>query len=299
MLASDRVELTPARACPPSAISSHPVACGTLRIVRVALVQMTSTDDLAGNLGAAASFVAEAAAAGAQLVALPENFAFLRREGKPIPCAQELDGEIVGRLRELAREQRIWLLGGSFPERIPGDPRVHNTSVVCRPDGSIAAVYRKIHLFDVDLAAQGGGKFLESAVVAPGKQVVVAPTPFGGIGLSVCYDLRFPELYRAHAAQGARFLAVPSAFARETGRDHWEVLLRARAIENQAFVLAPAQWGQHSEDRVSHGRSLVVDPWGVVLAQAPDRACVVLAECDLAAQDRTRAALPCLDHRVI
>jgi predicted amidohydrolase len=265
--------------------------------VRVAVVQMTSTDDLEVNLEAASAFVEEAAAAGAALVALPENFAYLRREGKPIPCAQGLDGEIVTRLRALARSRAIWLLGGSFPERIPGDARVHNTSVLCASDGSLAAVYRKIHLFDVDLAAQGGGRFAESAAVAPGAEVVVAPSPFGGIGLSICYDLRFPELYRQHAARGARILAVPSAFARETGRDHWEVLLRARAIENQAFVLAPAQWGQHGEDRASHGRSLVVDPWGVILAQAPDRACVVTAECDLAHQERIRAALPCLDHR--
>jgi predicted amidohydrolase len=265
--------------------------------VRVAVVQMTSTDDLAGNLEAAVGFVREAAEAGAELVALPENFAYLRREGSPIPCAQGLDGEIAAKLRELARAHRIWLLGGSFPERIAADPRVHNTSVLCGPDGAIEAVYRKIHLFDVDLAAHGGGRFLESAAVAPGKEVVVATTAFGGIGLSVCYDLRFPELYRAHAARGARFLAVPSAFARETGRDHWEVLLRARAIENQAFVLAPAQWGQHGPDRASHGRSMVVDPWGVVLAQAPDRACVAVAECDLAAQDRVRESLPCLSHR--
>ena len=265
--------------------------------MRVAVVQMTSTDDLQGNLAAAGAFVREAAAAGSELVALPENFAYLRREGRPIPCAQGLDGEIVKRLCGLAREERVWLLGGSFPERIPGDPRVHNTSIVCTPEGEVAAVYRKIHLFDVDLTARGGGKFMESAAVAPGEEVVVAATPFGGIGLSVCNDLRFPELYREHAARGARFLAVPSAFTRETGRDHWEVLLRARAIENQAFVLAPAQWGQHSEDRASHGRSLVVDPWGLVLAQAPDRACVVMADCELDHQDRLRAALPCLAHR--
>src|SRR3990172_12119380 len=223
--------------------------------MRVAVVQMTSTDDLAANLAAASAFVAEAAAGGAALVALPENFAYLRREGQAIPCDQDLDGEIVTRLRALAREGSLWLLGGSFPERIPGDARVHNTSVLCSPDGEIAALYRKIHLFDVDLAAQGGGRFRESAAVAAGKDVVVAATPFGGIGLSVCYDLRFPELFRAHAARGARFLAVPRAFARETGRDHWEGLLRAGATEEPALGVAPARWGQHSEDRASHGRS--------------------------------------------
>jgi predicted amidohydrolase len=133
--------------------------------------------------------------------------------------------------------------------------------------------------------------------VAPGNDLVVAETPFGGVGLSVCYDLRFPELYRALSARGARFLMVPSAFARETGRDHWEVLLRARAIENQCFVVAPAQWGQHSLDRASHGRALIADPWGVVLGVAPDRPGVVVAECDLAQLERVRASLPALQHR--
>ena len=265
--------------------------------MRVAALQMCSTDDLAANLAAAAGLVTEAAHAGATLAALPENFAFLRREGEPIPCAQSLDGEIVETLRKLARAHSLWLLGGSFPEAVPGEGRVHNTSVLIAPDGSLAAVYRKIHLFDVDLRAQGGGCYQESARVAPGAEVVVADTPFGGVGLSVCYDLRFPELYRAHSARGARFLCVPSAFARETGRDHWEVLLRARAIENQCFVLAPAQCGVHSPNRASHGRSLIVDPWGVIFAQAPDRPCLVVAECDLDHQDRLRAALPCLGHR--
>jgi predicted amidohydrolase len=258
---------------------------------------MCSSDDLAANLRAAAALVAEAAGAGAELVALPENFAYLRREGTPVPCAQPLDGPIVEALREWARTHRIWLLGGSFAEAVLCSERVHNTSVLLAPDGSLAAVYRKIHLFDVDLRAQGGNSYHESAAVAPGGEVVVAETPFGGVGLSVCYDVRFPELYRALVARGARFLLVPSAFARETGRDHWEVLLRARAIENQCFVIAPAQWGQHSPDRASHGRALIADPWGVLLGVAPDRPGVVIADCDLAQQDRVRASLPALEHR--
>jgi len=264
--------------------------------VRVAAIQMCSTDDLPANLAAAGRLVEDAARSGAKLVALPENFAFLRREGAPIPCAQPLGGEIVETLRKLARAHSLWLLGGSIPEAAP-DGRVHNTSVLLAPDGSLAAVYRKIHLFDVDLSAQGGARFQESARIAPGSEVVMAETPFGGLGLSVCYDLRFPELYRALAARGARFLLVPSAFARETGRDHWEVLLRARAIENQCFVIAPAQWGQHSAERASHGRALIVDPWGVLLGVAPDRPAIVLADCDLEQQDRIRAALPVLRHR--
>lgn len=265
--------------------------------MRVALVQMTSTDDVAANLLAASRLVEEAATRGAKLIALPENFAFLRREGRPIACAQGLDGEILGCLRDLARRLQIRILGGSFPEAMPNDERVFNTSVLISPAGEIEAVYRKIHLFDVDLGASGGGVYRESAVVAPGREVVVAQTPDAVIGLSVCYDLRFPELYRELAARGAQILAVPSAFTRETGKDHWEVLLRARAIENQAFVIAPAQCGRHSESRASHGRSLIVDPWGLVLAQGGDQPCVVLADCDLGELARIRASLPALKHR--
>jgi predicted amidohydrolase len=265
--------------------------------MQVSVVQMTSTDDVAANLAAASKFVAEAAERGAELVALPENFAFLRREGEPIPCAQGLDGEIVGTLRQLAARHRVWLLGGSFPEARPGDERVHNTSVALAPDGRLAAVYRKIHLFDVDLSAQGGLVYRESERVAPGGEPVALETPFGVIGLSICYDLRFPELYRALAQRGARFLAVPAAFARETGRDHWEVLLRARAIENQAFVLAAAQVGDHGGGRSSYGRSMIVDPWGLVLARAPDAPGPVLADCRLEQQDAVRRALPALQHR--
>jgi len=264
--------------------------------MRVAALQMTSTDDVAANLAAAAELVAEAAGRGAAFAALPENFAFLRREGAPIPCAQGLEGEIVGSVRAWAREHGLWLLGGTFPEAT-ADGRVHNTSVLASPEGEVRAVYRKIHLFDVDLRSRGGDVLRESDHVAPGEEVVVAETPFGGVGLSVCYDLRFPELYRAQAARGAHFLCVPSAFTRETGRDHWEVLLRARAIENQAFVVAPAQVGRHSPERASHGRALVVDPWGLVLAQAADRPGVIVAECRREDLDRVRRALSALEHR--
>jgi predicted amidohydrolase len=264
--------------------------------VRVAVIQMRSVDDVATNLASARELVIDAARAGAELVALPENFAFMRSEGLAFPCAQGLDGEIVATLKALAREHGLWLLGGTFPEAA-GDGRVHNTSVLLSPGGEIEAVYRKIHLFDVDLREQGGGHFQESKSIAAGSEVVCAKTPFGVIGLSICYDLRFPELYRRHADAGARWLTVPSAFAKETGRDHWEVLLRARAIENQCFVLAPAQWGQHTPARASHGRSVVIDPWGVVLAVAPDRPCAVVADCDLAQLERIRASLPALEHR--
>jgi predicted amidohydrolase len=257
---------------------------------------MCSGDDLPANLAQAGQLIDEAAAAGAAWIALPENFAYLRREGAPFPCAQDLGGEIVGFVAERAQRLGIWILGGSFPEKAEGE-RVHNTSFLISPEGEVAAVYRKIHLFDVDLSEHGGGSFQESKSISPGDEVVVAQTPFGGVGLSICYDLRFPELYREMSSRGVRFVAVPAAFAPETGRDHWEVLLRARAIESQAFVVAPAQWGRHSPDRASYGRSLLVDPWGLVLARAPDRPGVIVADCDLDAQDRMRRALPVLAHR--
>jgi predicted amidohydrolase len=264
--------------------------------MRVALVQMTSTDKLSENLDSAQRAVREAAERGAEFIALPENFAFLRREGKPIVCAQGLDGEIVETVRELASRHRVPILAGTFAEVIEGDQRVYNTSALISEAGRIAAVYRKIHLFDVDLG-ESGGVFRESAFTAPGEEVVVAETAFGRVGLSVCYDVRFPELYREMAARGADWITVPSAFAPETGKVHWEVLLRARAIENQAFVLAPAQCGRHSPDRASHGRSLIVDPWGRILAEAGDEPGIVVADCDPDELTRVRASLPALLHR--
>jgi predicted amidohydrolase len=265
--------------------------------VRVAIVQLCSTDDLQSNLAHAEKGIAEAAERGATFVALPENFAFMRREGEPFPCAQGRDGEILHALSSWARTHRIWLLGGSFPEAIPDSRRVYNTSVMLSPDGVEAARYRKIHLFDVTLGRDGSDSYRESAHFASGDRVVSCETPFGGVGLSICYDLRFPELYRSLVDRGARWIVVPSAFARETGRDHWEVLLRARAIESQCFVLAPAQCGQHSADRASYGRSMIVDPWGLVIAQAGDEPCVLVAECRDAEIDRVRTAIPALAHR--
>ena len=258
---------------------------------------MTSRDDLEANLKVAREFVGIAAGRGAELVALPENFAYLRREGEGFGCAQGLDGEIVGVLRELAREHGLWLVGGTFPEAIARDRRVHNTSVLIAPSGDCIAHYRKLHLFDVDLASSGGDSYRESDTFAPGEDVVVAETPFGPIGLSVCYDVRFPELYRRMADRGARWICVPSAFTPQTGKDHWEVLLRARAIENQAFVLAPAQCGRHSAERSSYGRSLIIDPWGLVLAQAGDRPGVIVADCELEDLERIRQAVPALANR--
>jgi predicted amidohydrolase len=263
----------------------------------LAAIQVCSTDDLQGNLKRANELVSLAADRGAELACLPENFAFMRREGTAFPCAQSLDGEIVSGLQQLAQRRGLWLLGGTFPETIPGQKRVHNTSVLVSPAGELVAVYRKIHLFDADLGAEGGGAFRESETFAPGHEVVVAETPFGGLGMSVCYDLRFPELYREMSGRGARLIAVPSAFTPQTGRDHWEVLLRARAIEAQAFVVAPAQCGVHSLDRASYGRSMIIDPWGLVLARAGDRPCVIVADCQSAELERIRTAVPALKNR--
>ena len=262
--------------------------------ILAAAVQMTSTADTERNLAAAEGLVEEAASRGAALVGLPENFAYLRAEGQPVPEAQALDGPWVGRMSSLARRLKITLLLGSLPERVPGDVRVRNTSVLLGPDGRTLAVYRKIHLFDIDLP--GMEHLKESRSVVPGEEVVLAEAPFGPMGLSICYDLRFPELYRELTRRGARILAVPSAFTERTGKAHWEVLLRARAIENLAYVLAPAQVGTHGPGRASHGQAMIVDPWGAVLAQAPEGEGVALAELDFPRQDRIRRELPALNH---
>ena len=265
--------------------------------MRVAIVQLCSTDDLNANLARAEEGVLEAVDRGATFVALPENFAYMRREGEAFPCAQGPDGEILHALSAWARTHRIWLLGGTFPEAIPGDDRVYNTSVMFSPEGSEIARYRKIHLFDVSLGPNGEDSYQESRHFAPGDQVTAAATPFGVVGMSICYDVRFPELYRALIERDARWIVVPSAFARETGKDHWEVLLRARAIECQAFVVAPAQCGHHSDDRASYGRSLIIDPWGLVIARGGDEPCVIVAECREQEVDRVRKSIPALSHR--
>lgn len=279
--------------------SGEPRADDHVNNVRVAIVQVCATDDLTRNLDEAARGIAEAADRGARLIALPENFAFMRREGGRFPCVQDADGEIVRALSAWAKTHGVWLLGGTFPEALPdpGDERVYNTSVLFAPDGGEAARYRKMHLFDVALGSDGQDSYQESTHFAPGEDVVVADTPFGGIGLSVCYDLRFPELYRAMIPRDPNWIMVPSAFTRETGKDHWEVLLRARAIESQTFVLAPAQCGEHSSDRASYGRSMIIDPWGLVLAQAGDEPAVILADCSLDHLRRVRRAIPALEHR--
>jgi predicted amidohydrolase len=265
------------------------------RRFRVAAAQLTSTADAAANLEASERLARRAAREGAQLVAFPENFAFLRREGEPLPEAKALADGPAAWAAGLARELGLWILAGSVAERTRGGRRVHNTSVLVAPDGRFAAVYRKIHLFDAEVP--GSGTLRESDVVAPGRRVVVARTPLGRLGLSICYDLRFPELYRALAARGAEVLFVPSAFTHYTGSHHWETLLRARAIENQAWVVAPAQSGRHGPRRRSWGHTMVVDPWGAVVAYREQGTGLVVADVDLDRVDAVRKAMPCQSHR--
>ncbi len=259
-----------------------------------AAVQMTSTTEVERNLDAAEDLVERAAARGASFVGLPENFAFLRSEGQPVPEPQDLDGPWVSRMSALALRLRVTLLLGSLPERVPGDTRVRNTSVLLGPDGQTIAVYRKIHLFDIDLP--GMEHLKESRSVLPGDDVVVAETPIGPVGLSICYDLRFPELYRELARRDARVLCVPSAFTERTGKAHWETLLRARAIENLAYVFAPAQVGHHGGGRESHGNAMIVDPWGTVVARVADGEGVAVAELEFDRLARLRRELPALAH---
>jgi predicted amidohydrolase len=267
--------------------------------MRAAVVQLNAQDDVFENLSRVRHWVGRAAAAGAQLVALPENFAFMGEEGTKRELAERVDGAtpgpVLGALIEGAREHGVWIVGGGMPERSEDVARPFNTSVLVSPRGEIAATYRKVHLFDVSLP--DGTTLRESASTSAGSEAVTAEVLGVPLGLSVCYDLRFPELYRRLVGQGARVVTVPAAFTLTTGKDHWHVLLRARAIENQVYILAPAQHGKHPRGRQTYGKSAIVDPWGEVVAQCSEGEGFAVAELDLAYQDRVRSALPALLHR--
>jgi predicted amidohydrolase len=262
--------------------------------VRVAAVQLNSNGDKQRNLAAAERLVREAARAGAEFIALPEKWNLLAGGEELVAGAELLDGPSLSAARGWAADHGVHLLAGSISERGGEGERASNTSVLIDPDGEDVAVYRKIHMFDVDA---GGVSYRESEHERPGEEPVVASLGELTLGMTVCYDLRFPELFRILALRGARVIAVPSAFTLATGRDHWEVLLRARAIEDQVFVVAPNQSGEAPPHYSSFGRSMIVDPWGVVLATAPDGEGFVLADLDLAAQDRVRESLPSLANR--
>jgi len=261
--------------------------------VRAAVVQLNSNGEKARNLAAAERLVHAAAADGAELVALPEKWNLLAAGEELLAGAEPLDGPSLSAARGWARELGIHLLAGSVCEA-GAVARAFNTSVLIGPDGDDLAVYRKIHMFDVDV---DGVSYRESEHEEPGEEIVTAAVGDLTLGLSVCYDLRFPELYRILALRGACIVTVPSAFTAATGRDHWEVLLRARAIEDQVFVLAPNQVGKAPPHFNSHGRSAIVDPWGVVLATVPGGEGFAAADLDLDAQERVRESLPSLANR--
>jgi predicted amidohydrolase len=263
--------------------------------MRAAAVQLNSTADLDRNLEQADRFTRAAAADGAQLVVLPEKWSALGRGDVLHAGAQPLDGPAITWARSVARELAIDLVAGSIAERLEGAQRLRNTSVHVGPDGNVHATYRKVHMFDVVVE---GTVYRESEHEDPGDEVVLSATAGGlELGLSICYDIRFPELYRILALRGARIFSVPAAFTVPTTRDHWEILLRARAIENQAFVVAANQIGEFEPGRASGGRSMIVDPWGLVLALAPDRPGHIVADLDLPAQARIRSELPALANR--
>jgi predicted amidohydrolase len=264
------------------------------RKMTAAAIQMSSKPDKEENKETAEALIRVAASAGAELVALPELWSCHGLDEVYRENAERVPGPTTEFLGNVARELGVYLLGGSILEGEPGAERLSNTSTFFDPSGEMTAVYRKIHLFDVKVSDKD---YLESANIAPGKEIVTAKAGAATLGLSVCYDVRFPELYRLLALRGAEILAVPAAFTLQTGKDHWEILLRARAVENQAFVVAPAQWGRKADGRWTYGRSMIVDPWGTVLATCSDRDGYALATLDLDYLDRFRAEFPALANR--
>ena len=262
---------------------------------RAACVQLRSSEDVATNIQDASRLIREAARTGAQFVATPENTSLMAADGgaKLANSFDEAHDPALPAFAALAKELNIWLLIGSLHIRVDGD-KTANRSFLMGPDGTIKTRYSKIHLFDVDL--DGGERYRESSSVAGGDKAVVADTPWGGIGLSICYDMRFPHLYRALAKKGAFAFTAPSAFTVPTGQAHWHVLLRARAIENGAFMIAPAQGGTHPNGRKTYGHSLIIDPWGTVLAEAGTEPGVIFADIDPALSKEVRGKLPSLHH---
>ncbi len=262
---------------------------------RAACIQLTAGREMAANIETACALVRRAREAGAELVLLPENATMIepRPEAAVAKAPPEDAHPGLAAFQELARETGAWILIGSLSIRAGAD-KIANRSLLLDAEGGIVARYDKLHLYDVDL--RSGETYRESKTVRPGRRAVLAPTPWGLLGLTICYDLRFPQLYRTLAQAGARFLSVPSAFTRTTGRAHWHVLVRARAIETGCYVFAPAQCGVHAEGRQTFGHSLIVDPWGEVLADGGEEEGVILAEIDPASVERARRRIPALEH---
>jgi predicted amidohydrolase len=262
--------------------------------MKVAVVQMNSGEDKVQNLSTAERLLVEAAERGAALAVLPELFTYLGRRRGHRDVADAVPGTTSELLTRIARQRHLHIVGGSFLETASGHERLFNTCLAIDADGSIVARYRKLHLFDVDV---DGHRYRESDTMSPGEDVVLTKLGDVAIGLTICYDLRFPELYRRLGAGGARIITAPSAFTFETGKDHWDLLVRTRAVENQVFLLAAAQVGPHPPGLACYGNALIVDPWGTVLARAPEGEGVVVADLDFVHQDRVRASLPALNHR--
>ena len=264
--------------------------------MRAAAIQLNSTDDKERNVATADRLTRDAAADGADLIVLPEKFNVLGEHDDYVAGAEPLDGPTISWARDVARELGVDLVAGSIVESREGREKLGNTSVHVGPDGELKAVYRKIHMFDVVV---GGIEYRESASEEPGDEIVLSEAADGiPLGLTVCYDLRFPELFRILAIRGARVITLPAAFTKVTGQAHWEILVRARAVENQAFMVAADQIGTHPPDKESFGGSMIVDPWGEVLARAPDAECFIAANLDFARQDEVRDQLPSLANRV-
>ena len=266
-------------------------------MTRMAAIQMASGPNVEANLEEAGRLIAQAADEGAALVSLPENFGLIgqRERDKLARAEPEGSGPMQDFLAAAARRHGIWLAGGTVPLATAGGERIRQTLLMYDPEGNQVARYDKIHLFDVTL--DGGETYRESSTIEPGDELVTVDTPFARIGLSVCYDLRFPELYRQLVEQGAAILLVPSAFTRATGQAHWETLLRARAIENLAYVVAAAQGGYHTNKRETWGHAMIVDPWGNVLAERARGSGAVVADFDAARLEKTRGNFPALQHR--
>ena len=268
--------------------------------MKVAALQMTSGLSVAANLATASRLLESAAEAGATLAVLPENFAFMGRDEREKQAMAESPGQgpVQDALSALAARFRLSIVAGTLPLRVPGENRSAAASLVYGPDGRVQARYDKIHLFDVDLPGRDE-RYRESAGTAPGRDIVVTEVAGLPVGLSVCYDIRFPELFRRMASDGARLFIVPAAFTVPTGEAHWDLLLRARAVENLAYVVAAAQWGQHENGRATYGHSLVVDSWGAVIARLPEGEGCLVVDIDFSRQDAVRARFPALSHRVL
>jgi deaminated glutathione amidase len=280
---------------PRLAVQDRPPRGSPMKSALFAVCQLTTTADRARNRRVAESLVRQAADRGAEAICLPEMWPFIGPDEDKVRGAETLEGPSMELMRGLAQELGVWLFPGSFAEQAEDPGLVYNTATAIDPSGDVVAAYRKLHLFD--MAVPNGATFTESDSVAAGDRAVLVDTPFGRVGLTICYDLRFPMLYQSLRDAGADVILVPSAFTAMTGKEHWELLIRARAVENQVYVVAAEQWGQHNSGRRSHGHSIIVDPWGHVVGQASEGEGIGLGLLDPGFTARVRQQLPCHGHK--